>query len=68
MEIPFCFLQVIHRDLAVKNCLLDKNDTVKIADFGLSLAGGPELKITSGRFPIRFVLKRVVGPSLNPSC
>uniref|UniRef100_A0A915A175 Tyrosine-protein kinase n=3 Tax=Parascaris univalens TaxID=6257 RepID=A0A915A175_PARUN len=36
-----CYLsgrQVIHRDIAARNCLLGKADELKIADFGLSVA------------------------------
>ncbi|KAH7726660.1 TK/FER protein kinase [Aphelenchoides avenae] len=36
-----CYLSgrhVIHRDIAARNCLLGKNDEVKISDFGLSVA------------------------------
>lgn len=45
---------VIHRDLAVRNCLLSKNDCVKITDFGLSLVGRLEI-IAVGRAPIRYI-------------
>lgn len=31
-------IQVIHRDIAARNCLLGKADELKIADFGLSVA------------------------------
>uniref|UniRef100_A0AC34QM36 Tyrosine-protein kinase n=2 Tax=Panagrolaimus sp. JU765 TaxID=591449 RepID=A0AC34QM36_9BILA len=36
-----CYLasrNVIHRDIAARNCLLGKNDELKISDFGLSVA------------------------------
>ncbi|MEQ2314981.1 DNA damage responsive protein [Ameca splendens] len=29
-------LNFVHRDLATRNCLVGKNDTIKIADFGMS--------------------------------
>ena len=30
------FLNFVHRDLATRNCLVGKNYTIKIADFGMS--------------------------------
>ena len=29
-------LNFVHRDLATRNCLVGENDTIKIADFGMS--------------------------------
>lgn len=46
---------VIHRDLAARNCLLDKGDHIKIADFGLALAGYKEITIRKTKAPIRYI-------------
>uniref|UniRef100_A0A914Y7S5 Tyrosine-protein kinase n=1 Tax=Panagrolaimus superbus TaxID=310955 RepID=A0A914Y7S5_9BILA len=43
-----CYLagrQVIHRDIAARNCLLGKNDELKISDFGLSVADRSLIKL-----------------------
>ncbi|VDM32894.1 unnamed protein product [Toxocara canis] len=32
-------MQIIHRDIAARNCLLGYNNELKIGDFGLSVAG-----------------------------
>lgn len=43
-----CYLaarQVIHRDIAARNCLLGQNDELKISDFGLSIADKTEMKM-----------------------
>uniref|UniRef100_A0A7E4W4C9 Tyrosine-protein kinase n=1 Tax=Panagrellus redivivus TaxID=6233 RepID=A0A7E4W4C9_PANRE len=43
-----CYLasrQVIHRDIAARNCLLGKNNELKISDFGLSIADFSLVKV-----------------------
>uniref|UniRef100_A0AC34QZM5 Tyrosine-protein kinase n=2 Tax=Panagrolaimus sp. JU765 TaxID=591449 RepID=A0AC34QZM5_9BILA len=54
-----CYLSVhkcIHRDIAARNCLLGKNDEVKISDFGLSVANTDVLKLTQLKsMPIRWL-------------
>ncbi|KAJ1373711.1 hypothetical protein KIN20_036193 [Parelaphostrongylus tenuis] len=43
-----CYLaarQVIHRDIAARNCLLGRKDELKISDFGLSIADKTEMKL-----------------------
>ncbi|KAE9416551.1 hypothetical protein Angca_007481, partial [Angiostrongylus cantonensis] len=43
-----CYLaarQVIHRDIAARNCLLGYRDELKISDFGLSIADKTEMKL-----------------------
>uniref|UniRef100_A0A158PLH2 Protein kinase domain-containing protein n=1 Tax=Angiostrongylus costaricensis TaxID=334426 RepID=A0A158PLH2_ANGCS len=43
-----CYLaarQVIHRDIAARNCLLGHRDELKISDFGLSIADKTEMKL-----------------------
>jgi len=58
-----CYLagrKVIHRDIAARNCLLGKNDEVKIADFGLSVADKNSFKLNVLRhMPIRWLSPEV---------
>jgi serine/threonine protein kinase len=56
-------LKVVHRDLALRNCLLGLNNVVKVADFGLGRAmaacdGGRDLYLqqdTAAALPLRWM-------------
>uniref|UniRef100_A0AC34FD16 Protein kinase domain-containing protein n=1 Tax=Panagrolaimus sp. ES5 TaxID=591445 RepID=A0AC34FD16_9BILA len=45
----------IHRDIAARNCLYDKNKNVKISDFGLSREGEKYKMTQTQRVPIKWI-------------
>ena len=47
--------KILHRDLAVRNCLLFKNNTVKLADFGKSQPGPEYAMEPKEKLPIRWL-------------
>uniref|UniRef100_A0A7E4VCE8 Tyrosine-protein kinase n=1 Tax=Panagrellus redivivus TaxID=6233 RepID=A0A7E4VCE8_PANRE len=59
-----CYLsarKVIHRDIAARNCLLGKQDEVKISDFGLSVANTDVLKLDKlKQMPVRWLAPEVL--------
>uniref|UniRef100_A0A0K0FLF6 Tyrosine-protein kinase n=1 Tax=Strongyloides venezuelensis TaxID=75913 RepID=A0A0K0FLF6_STRVS len=54
-----CYLaskNIIHRDLAARNCLIDENLTVKISDFGLSVANVVSITLNAKtKVPIKWL-------------
>ncbi|TKR64267.1 hypothetical protein L596_024832 [Steinernema carpocapsae] len=54
-----CYLssrQVIHRDIAARNCLLGASDELKISDFGLSIADTSVVKLEKLRsMPVKWL-------------
>ena len=46
---------VIHRDIAARNCLYDEQKVVKISDFGLSKVASSYKMKTSVRLPIKWL-------------
>jgi len=45
LAIKFCHSKrILHRDLKPQNLLIDKNGTIKLADFGLARAFGVPIK------------------------
>ncbi|KAK0419772.1 hypothetical protein QR680_014313 [Steinernema hermaphroditum] len=60
-----CYLsgrQVIHRDIAARNCLLGKNDELKISDFGLSVADTSLVKLDKLRsMPVKWLAPETLG-------
>ena len=46
---------VVHRDLACRNILIDKDKMLKIADFGLSREGKMYLSKSTGQMPLRWM-------------
>jgi len=59
-----CYLagrKVIHRDIAARNCLLGKNDEVKISDFGMSVADKSVLKLDKLKnMPVKWLAPEVI--------
>uniref|UniRef100_A0A915Q5B0 Protein kinase domain-containing protein n=1 Tax=Setaria digitata TaxID=48799 RepID=A0A915Q5B0_9BILA len=59
-----CYLQekeLIHRDLATRNCLISKYGTIKISDFGLSqLVGDLSCTTTKQRVPVRWMAPETI--------
>ncbi|MCP9258082.1 Spermatocyte protein spe-8 [Dirofilaria immitis] len=46
-------VQIIHRDIAARNCLLNADDEVKLSDFGLSLLGIKYRERSMKNVPVR---------------
>uniref|UniRef100_A0A158P8X8 Protein kinase domain-containing protein n=1 Tax=Angiostrongylus cantonensis TaxID=6313 RepID=A0A158P8X8_ANGCA len=46
---------ILHRDIAARNCLYDQDSAVKISDFGLSRIGAQYKMKTSKKMPIRWM-------------
>ncbi|VDM81845.1 unnamed protein product [Strongylus vulgaris] len=46
---------VLHRDIAARNCLYDKDKIVKISDFGLSRRGSTYKMQTAKKMPIKWM-------------
>nr|WEL12714.1 fibroblast growth factor receptor 1 [Halisarca dujardinii] len=48
-------MQVVHRDLACRNILVDRDKMLKIADFGLSREGEMYISKNNGQVPLRWM-------------
>ncbi|KAL6741786.1 hypothetical protein Aduo_015007 [Ancylostoma duodenale] len=48
-------VNILHRDIAARNCLYDKRFTVKISDFGLSRRGTTYKMKTMQKMPIKYM-------------
>ncbi|KJH45277.1 SH2 domain protein [Dictyocaulus viviparus] len=46
--------EIIHRDIAARNCLLGENDVLKISDFGLSFIGKTLREKKLRKVPLRY--------------
>ena len=46
---------IVHRDLACRNVLIDRNKNLKISDFGLSRETDLYVCSTQGRLPLRWM-------------
>lgn len=51
---------VLHRDLALRNVLLDEHDRARVADFGLGRSSGGRLQEASGTGPIRWMAPEAI--------
>lgn len=54
----------LHRDIAARNCLLTKDEALKIADFGLTLNAKKAQMDNLGKVPIKWLAKEVNQPNL----
>uniref|UniRef100_A0A0R3RGR3 Tyrosine-protein kinase n=1 Tax=Elaeophora elaphi TaxID=1147741 RepID=A0A0R3RGR3_9BILA len=48
-------MQIIHRDIAARNCLLNADDELKLSDFGLSLLGIKYRERSLKNVPVRWL-------------
>ncbi|XGW02700.1 hypothetical protein V3C99_014601 [Haemonchus contortus] len=48
-------VNILHRDIAARNCLYDHDSAVKISDFGLSRSGSEYKMITAKKMPVKWM-------------
>lgn len=57
---------LLHRDIAARNCLLNKDLTLKIADFGLTIKTSARTAEVQGKVPVKWLAREVrMGGKLN---